>query len=108
MRFINTKKPAQYADRLHEVQKELAGLKAKADALVQEKEHLIEFLKKTSSEGFEFNSSDGYVKKLIFNSFNRKILNQKKALLLLAKAGIKAPMTTITVNTAKVDHVYEN
>ena len=104
-KFVSAQKPPDHADRLHEVQREIALLEAKLKVLESEEKHLTNYLVRFSKhEPFNYNSKDGYKKVVKIAAHSRMILDQPRVRKLLKN---RTPYTESTWQTCKVDWVYE-
>jgi hypothetical protein len=103
-RFVSAVKPAEYADRLHEIQQVLSVKKAELAALEEEKDALCRYLLRVSKgKSFEYDGVK-YRKIVKIRHNSRMILDQAKVLKLLRN---KTPYVKSTWNTISVDFVYE-
>lgn len=92
MKFINTKKPREYAQRLAAVKAEMAELQEKLKALEEEEKSLEQFLhSKSTGEDFQFNGEDGYLMTMKFADRHRRIMDQAKVRAMFDKMGLKVP-----------------
>jgi len=107
-KFINTKRPREYSNRLIEVKAEMEELRSKLRELKAEEESLSEFLHaKSAGENFQFNGDNGYVMQLEFSERERQDLDREKVIALLARLGKKVPMKTSNWVQTKISYVVE-
>jgi len=105
LKFVSAAKPANYADRLHEIQQQLRKLEKQVKALRTEEKHIARFLSKyTKGASFTYDAADGYVKIVRINDVERLILDQAKVLKLLRN---RTPYAKSSWTTVKVDWRYE-
>lgn len=104
-KFVSAAKPTDYADQLHDVQRQLAKLMPKIKALEAEEKHLQNYLMRYSKgESFLFVGADGYQKKFKVAHHSRMILDQAAVQRMLKS---RTPYATSTWDSVKVDWVYE-
>jgi hypothetical protein len=107
-KFVNSKKPREYANRLNGVKQELAELREKLKALKAEEESLTDFLAaKSANENFQFNGDEGYLMQLEFSHRTRKDIDATKVQAIFAKLGKAVPMKTSEWVQTKISYVSE-
>lgn len=104
MKFVNSKRPVDYAEELYEIQKEKAELRKRLKALETSERQLSSFITKFSKgESFTFNSGR-YQKCVRIGNHQRMILDEAECKRLLKS---RTPYRPIDYTTVKVDFVYE-
>lgn len=108
MKFINTKKPREYAQRLSSVKAELAELQERMKALKEEEQALEQFLhSKAAGQDFQFNGEDGYLMTMKFADRSRRVMDQPKVRQMFEKMGIKVPLKTSEWVESSIDYAEE-
>jgi predicted nuclease with TOPRIM domain len=107
MKFVNTKKPREYAQRLAAVKAEMAELQERMKALKEEESELEQFLHGAAGENFQFNGADGYLMTMKFNERSRRVMDQPKVRAMFEKMGLKIPTRKSEWVETSIDYAEE-
>jgi phage host-nuclease inhibitor protein Gam len=108
MKFINTKKPREYAQRLAAVKAEIQALRQQIMALAEEEKDLEQFLhSKSAGEDFQFNGEEGYLMTMKFIDRSRRVMDQPKVRAMFEKMGLKVPTRKSEWVETSIDYAEE-
>ena len=107
-KFINLKKPREYAQRLVAVKAEMVELQERMKLLKEEEGELESFLHtKSAGEDFQFNGEDGFLMTMKFAERTRRIMDQQKVRSMFETLGKKVPVKISTWVESSVDYAEE-
>jgi hypothetical protein len=106
-KFVNLKKPREYAQRLAAVKAERAELEERLKALKEEESELEQFLHTKVGEDFQFNGEEGYLMTMKFVERSRRVMDQQKVRAMLETLGKKVPTKVSQWVETSIDYAEE-
>ncbi|QRE00091.1 hypothetical protein [Burkholderia phage BCSR5] len=93
MKFINAKKPKEYAEQVVSIDAQIAELRAQIAALEEERDDIVEYLDARVGETFEYRAPDGTLRRGVFSvTAGKKILDRAKVERFYESIGKRLPM----------------